>query len=212
MIRQINKNKIILFKLIKMTSSQFEILIRDSKDDSIEQVIENLLMSDIYLVSKFLDFQKVQKLGEKNKYFQTLKLFSYLTYLDYKKAKANYIDLKPKMLQKLKILSILEIAKFNKIINYDYLKTKLDIKDNFELEEILFETISSGLVVGYVNSMKQCVNVVSVKSRNNLMDLKKAEITIDKWINNINYANTFIENQEKELNNKNNELKIMLTN
>ena len=195
-----------------MTSSQFEILIRDSKDDSIEQVIENLLMSDIYLVSKFLDFQKVQKLGEKNKYFQTLKLFSYLTYLDYKKAKANYIDLKPKMLQKLKILSILEIAKFNKIINYDYLKTKLDIKDNFELEEILFETISSGLVVGYVNSMKQCVNVVSVKSRNNLMDLKKAEITIDKWINNINYANTFIENQEKELNNKNNELKIMLTN
>ena len=87
-----------------MTSSQFEILIRDSKDDSIEQVIENLLMSDIYLVSKFLDFQKVQKLGEKNKYFQTLKLFSYLTYLDYKKAKANYIDLKPKMLQKLKIL------------------------------------------------------------------------------------------------------------
>jgi len=195
-----------------MTSSQFEILIRDSKDDSIEQVIENLLMSDIYLVSKFLDFQKVQKLGEKNKYFQTLKLFSYLTYLDYKKAKANYIDLKPKMLQKLKILSILEIAKFNKIINYDYLKSTLDIKDNFELEEILFETISSGLVVGYVNSMKQCVNVVSVKSRNNLMDLKKAEITIDKWINNINYANTFIENQEKELNNKNNELKIMLTN
>jgi hypothetical protein len=195
-----------------MTSSQFEILIRDSKDDSIEQVIENLLMSDIYLVSKFLDFPKVQKLGEKNKYFQTLKLFSYLTYLDYKKAKANYIDLKPKMLQKLKILSILEIAKFNKIINYDYLKSTLDIKDNFELEEILFETISSGLVVGYVNSMKQCVNVVSVKSRNNLMDLKKAEITIDKWINNINYANTFIENQEKDLNNKNNELKIMLTN
>jgi len=195
-----------------MTSSQFEILIRDSKDDSIEQVIENLLKSDIYLVSKFLDFPKVQKLGENNKYFQTLKLFSHLTYLDYKKAKANYIDLKPKMLQKLKILSILEIAKFNKIINYDYLKSTLDIKDNFELEEILFETISSGLVVGYVNSMKQCVNVVSVKSRNNLMDLKKAEITIDKWINNINYANTFIENQEKELKNKNNELKIMLTN
>ena len=195
-----------------MTSSQFEILIRDSKDDSLEQVIENLLMSDIYLVSKFLDNPKIQNLGAKNKYFQTLKLFSYLTYLDYKKAKANYIDLKPKMLQKLKILSILEIAKFNKIINYDYLKSTLDIKDNFELEEILFETISSGLIDGCVNSMKQCVNVVSVKSRNNLMDLKKAEITIDKWINNINYANTFIENQEKELNNKNNELKIMLTN
>lgn len=195
-----------------MTSSQFEILIRDSKDDSIEQVIENLLMSDIFLVSKFLDFQKVQKLGENNKYFQTLKLFSHLTYLDYKKAKANYIDLKPKMLQKLKILSILEIAKFNKIINYEYLKKTLDIKDNFELEEILFETISSGLVVGYVNSMNQSVNVISVKPRNNLIDLKKAENTIDKWINNINYANTFIENQEKELNNKNKELKIMLTN
>ena len=106
----------------------------------------------------------------------------------------------------------MEIAKFNKIINYDYLKKILDVKDNFELEEILFETISSGLVVGYVNSMKQCVNVISVKSRNNLMDLKKAELTIDKWINNINHANSFIESQEKELNNKNNELKIMLTN
>ena len=195
-----------------MTSSQFEILIRDSKDDSIEQVIENLLMSDIYLVSKFLDFPNVQKLGGNNKYLKTLKLFSHLTYIDYKKAKANYIDLKPKMLQKLKILTIMEIAKFNKIINYDYLKKILDVKDNFELEEILFETISSGLVVGYVNSMKQCVNVISVKSRNNLMDLKKAEITIDKWINNINHANSFIESQEKELNNKNNELKIMLTN
>jgi hypothetical protein len=195
-----------------MTSSQFEILIRDSKDDSLEQVIENLLMSDIYLVSKFLDNPKIQNLGAKNKYFQTLKLFSHLTYLDYKNGKANYIDLKPKMLKKLKILSIMEIAKFNKNIDYNYLKKTLDIIDNFELEEILFETISSGLIDGCVNSMKQCVNVISVKPRNNLLDLKKAEATIDKWINNINQANKFIENQEKELNKENNELKIMLTN
>ena len=195
-----------------MTSSQFEILIRDSKDDSLEQVIENLLMSDIYLVSKFLDNPKIQNLGAKNKYFQTLKLFSHLTYLDYKNGKANYIDLKPKMLKKLKVLSIMEIAKFNKNIDYNYLKKTLDIIDNFELEEILFETISSGLIDGCVNSMKQCVNVISVKPRNNLLDLNKAEATIDKWINNINHANMFIENQEKELNKENNELKKMLTN
>jgi len=191
---------------------KFELLVRDSKADSLEKVIEKILESDIYLVSTFLKYPNVIALGEKNKHFQTLKLFSHLSYLDYKKSKTNYIELNPKMLKKLKILTIMEIAKFNKNIKYNYLKKMLDINDDFELEEILFETISSGLVIGSVDSMKECVNVISIKPRNNLSDLTYAEQLIDKWINNIKQANEFIETQEKELNNKNNDIKKMLIN
>jgi len=60
--------------------------------------------------------------------------------------------------------------------------------------------------------MKECVNVISIKPRNNLSDLTYAEQLIDKWINNIKQANEFIETQEKELNNKNNDIKKMLIN
>jgi hypothetical protein len=102
------------------------------------------------------------------------------------------------LLNKLKCVTILEIAKEKKFLEYSYLKNALDIKDNYELEELLFTLISRDLITGKIN-------------RCNLTDVKKAEELIDRLINNLNNASEFLTNEEKKIKEKTKELNNVLT-
>ncbi len=134
-----------------------------------------------------------------------------LTYNDYKKSPSKYLTLNNKLLNKLKCVTILEIAKEKKFIEYDYLKNALEIKENFELEELLFTLISRDLITGKINSKEQNVTILTVKPRCNLTDVKKAEELIDKLINNLNNASEFLTNEEKKIKEKTKELNGVLT-
>ena len=182
---------------------QFSLLIKDNKGNALEKIISQILSSDIYITADFLLSENIKALGENNKYYSTLVLFSNLVYLDYEKEKSKYIDLNPEMIKKLKIVSILEYAKTNKCLDYNFLKEKLNVKDNFELETLLFEVISKDLINGRVDMMNKKVKIISVKPRKNLSDVNKAKSEIDKWLKNINQALTYIEQQEKKLNEEN---------
>ena len=102
------------------------------------------------------------------------------------------------LLNKLKCVTILEIAKEKKFLEYSYLKNALDIKDNYELEELLFTLISRDLITGKIN-------------RCNLTDVKKAEELIDRLINNLNNTSEFLTNEEKKIKEKTKELNNVLT-
>ena len=134
-----------------------------------------------------------------------------LTYSDYKKSSSKYLPLNPKLLNKLKCVSILEVAKEKKYLEYSYLKNSFDIKTNFELEELLFNLISRELINGKVNSKNENVSILSVKPRCNLKDVKKAEQLIDKLINNLNDANEFLTEEENKNKEKTKELNAVLT-
>ena len=182
---------------------QFSLLIKDNKGNALEKIISQILSSDIYITADFLLSENIKALGENNKYYSTLVLFSNLVYLDYEKEKSKYIDLTPEMIKKLKIVSILEYAKTNKCLDYNFLKEQLKIKENFELETLLFEIISKDLIKGRVDMMKEKVKIISVKPRKNLTDVEKAKSEIENLLININEASNYIEEQEKKLNEDN---------
>ena len=190
---------------------QFHELIKNFKGKELEKVIERILESDLYITSEFLKCPNIQALKSGNKYYDTLYLFSMLTYSDYKKSTAKYLPLNPKLLNKLKCVSILELAKEKKYLEYSYLKNSFDIKTNFELEELLFNLISRELINGKVNSKNENVSILSVKPRCNLTDIKKAEQLIDKLINNLNDANEFLTGEENKIKEKTKDLNAVLT-
>ena len=134
-----------------------------------------------------------------------------LTYSDYKKATSNYLTLNEKLKNKLKCVSILELAKEKKNLDYIYLKNSFDIKTNFELEELLFNLISRELIAGKVNAQNECVTILSVKPRCNLTDTKKAEALIDRLIDNLNDANEFLTSEENKIKEKTKELNGVLS-
>ena len=190
---------------------QFHELIKNFKGKELEKVIERILESDLYITSEFLNCPNIQALRSGNKYYDTLYLFSMLTYSDYKKSPEKYLPLNSKLLNKLKCVSILELAKEKKYLEYSYLKNSFDIKTNFELEELLFNLISRELINGKVNSKNENVSILSVKPRCNLTDIKKAEQLIDKLINNLNDANDFLTEEENKIKEKTKELNAVLT-
>ena len=190
---------------------QFHELIKNFKGKELEKVIERILESDLYITSEFLKCPNIQALKSGNKYYDTLYLFSMLTYSDYKKSTAKYLPLNPKLLNKLKCVSILELAKEKKYLEYSYLKNSFDIKTNFELEELLFNLISRELINGKFNYKNENVSILSVKPRCNLTDIKKAEQLIDKLINNLNDANEFLTREENKIKEKTKELNAVLS-
>ena len=190
---------------------QFNILLKDFKGKEIEKIIERILESDIYITSEFLKHPNIISLGQNNKHYETLYLFSILTYSDYKKSPSKYLNLNDKLLNKLKSISILEIAKEKKHLDFSYLKNCLDIKTNFELETLLFNLISNDLIEGKIDSKNEYVKILAIKPRCNLFDLKKAEEIINKLIDNIERANEFLGNEEKKIKHVNEELNGFLT-
>ena len=192
-------------------NQQFLELCKNFKGNELEKVIERILESDLYITSEFLSCPNIKALKAGNKYYDTLYLFSMLTYSDYKKSSSKYLSLNNKLLSKLKCVSILELAKQKKFLEYDYLKQALDIKENYELEELLFTLISRDLITGKINSKEQNVTILTVKPRCNLTDVKKAEELIDRIINNLNNANDFLTNEEKKIKETSKELNSVLT-
>ena len=193
-----------------LQKQKFEVLVKENKGNSLEKIISQILSSNIYITSDFLSFPNVIELGKNNKSYNTLFLFSNLTYLDYVKDKSKYIDLTPQMIKKLKMVSILEYAKTNKSLDYSFLKEKLNIKENFELEELLFEIISNDLINGKVDVIKQKVNIISIKPRNNLSNVNDAKKEIEKWWKNIEVASKYIDEQEIKLQNDNEKYKNLI--
>ena len=190
---------------------QFHELVKNFKGKEVEKVIERILDSELYITSEFLNCPNIKDLKAGNKYYDTLYLFSMLNYDDYKKNPGKYLTLNPKLLNKLKCISILELAKEKKYLEYSYLKNAFDIKSNFELEEILFNLISKELINGKVDAKNESVSILSVKPRSNLTDMKSAEKLIDRLINNLNDANAFLTQEESKIKEKTKELNGVLT-
>ena len=97
-------------------NNQFHELCKNFKGNELEKVIERILDSDLYITSEFLSYPNIKALKSGNKYYDTLYLFSMLTYSDYKKSPSKYLTLNNKLINKLKCVSILEIAKEKKFL------------------------------------------------------------------------------------------------
>lgn len=84
------------------------------------------------------------KNGEYHKYYNTLHLFAYGTYKDYRQQMANYILLSSIMLKKLQHLTLVSLATKNKCISYELLSKELEIVNVRHLEDVMIEAIYAG--------------------------------------------------------------------
>lgn len=179
-------------------SKQLLELAKHKEGKDLEKIIERILDSDIYIMADYIDLPSIQNLKKAgSKYYNTLYLFAFEDYTKYKEKKANCIELNAKLLNKLKGITVLEIAKNKKLIDFTFLKHALDIKTNYELENIIFDVVSKDYLEAKIDAKNELVKVNGVRTRKNY-DNKKNEEALGKIIDNINGALLYIETQEKK--------------
>lgn len=179
--------------------NQFEFLCKENQGSKLEQVIVNLLESEIVNIDHLVDSKNVKDLGEGNKFFQTMVLFSRGDYRDYKEKKSQYIELTDKMLSKLRILTIREIASEVKVIEYPYLLNTLDIEDKFDLDSLLFKAITMNILKAKIDHKAGLVKVLSVSPRDNIKDMKSARAKIQSWIERIENSEKFLSDEVTQM-------------
>lgn len=182
------------------SKESFEYLVNNRTDNALEKVLEQLFQSEIYLLSPFLHYKNVQALRTRgqNKYYNTLELFSLYDYQRYSNSKNNYIPLNNAMIEKLKILSIVEYSKEHKVMTYDNLKEYLSITDENELNRLLFKSFTLGIIKGRVNMKERKIMITHTKSRYSLNE-EVTKSTLKELIKNIDYSNNIVDDQIEKL-------------
>ena len=66
------------------------------------------------------------------------------------------------MISKLKVITLIEMLEQNKNLHFDLLYIQLDITDPFELDSIIFEAISQGLISGKVDQKNRILKVNNI--------------------------------------------------
>lgn len=183
-----------------MSLENFELLVSENKGEDLEKIVISLLESNILNIESIIMNRNVQDIKESlEKYYNTLLLFSRNDYVVYNNKKSKYIELTEKMIFKLKELTILKLAAKNKVLNLKDLITILEIKDKFELDEMLFDVINKGWISGKVDHLNQTFYVSELKPRDYIDDWKEVEKRLEKWISKIDKAENIMNNQIQKL-------------
>jgi len=145
----------------------FEALVKTNSGQACVMVIQQVLShSSIFVFGELLDQPNVNDLanGPHKQHLELLRLFAYGTYGDYK-ANPELPKLNAKQLIKLKMLSIVEFAAKAKSLLYDDLMKSLDVPNVRELEDMIIECITLGLIAGKLDHRKRALEVQSVAGR-----------------------------------------------
>lgn len=117
-------------------------------------------------------------------YLNTLNLFAYGTYKQYLDNKSTLIELTDVMKKKLKHLTIVTMAIRTKCISYTDLLEQLDIKNVRELEDLIIESIYSGLLASCLSifvsiSFEQTVHFDCADIIHGKLDQKNKQLEVD---------------------------------
>lgn len=177
-------------------SDTFEFLVSQNKGNDLIIVINNILESEYLNIEHFIkhpNVQELKKICPKN--FCTLELFSRGDYLMYKKDQSIYINLTDKMINKLKKITLVNIAGDNKVLNYSNLMNLLDLKDQFELDQMIFDINILGWVQGKVDHKTLIFKVNEVKPRDFINDWDFVVNKIENWINKIEKVDGLLDHE-----------------
>jgi len=120
----------------------------------IKQALDN---PATFVFGELLDQPNIKALaeGECKDAYDTLCLFAYGTFEDYHAAPDKFLALTDPNKKKLKQLSLVSIAAKQKSIPYSVLLTKLDIKHVRELEDLIIDSIYTGVISGKLDQKEQ---------------------------------------------------------
>ncbi|CEG37106.1 proteasome component region pci domain-containing protein [Plasmopara halstedii] len=98
----------------------------------------------------------IQQDSEHKEQYELLRIFCFGTYSDYIERKDELPDLTPQQVNKLRKLSAVSLAHRFKNIPYDIMVQELGVSTVREVEDILIDTIYSGLIQGKLDQKSRC--------------------------------------------------------
>jgi len=145
---------------------KYLVLLKSAKGSAAAALIEEILRApSIYSFCTLLDHPNIKSLKgtEHSTWYNTLELFAYGTYKDYKadSKNATYRNLDEKQLNKLKQLSIITISQENnnKILYYNDIMKNLDIPSVRELEDLVIQNVYEGLMKAKLDQTKSRIEI-----------------------------------------------------
>lgn len=137
----------------------------------------------IFVFGEFLALPNVQALKgtEHEPYLTLLEIFAYGTYADYT-ATRGLPALKPNMLHKLRMLSVVSLARQQRVVPYTLLQSMLQMDNVRAMEDLVFDTIYSGLLQGRLDQKAGLLRTQSALAR----DVRLSEVpamldTLTRW-------------------------------
>merc|ERR1719167_763346 len=136
-----------------------------------------------------------------SKYLALLNLFAYGTYKSLAESAGSLPEMTDLMTRKLRLLTVVSLAEQNKLLPYNLLMSELEINTVRELEDLVIEGISAGVVLGKLDQKSSCFEVDFVIGR----DIRKIDIgaivsVLTAWCDNCDSMLTNIESQVDKVN------------
>merc|ERR1719357_1563861 len=136
-----------------------------------------------------------------SKYLTLLNLFAYGTYKSLAESAGNLPELTSLMTRKLRLLTVVSLAEQNKLLPYNLLMSELEITTVRELEDLVIEGISAGVVLGKLDQKSSCFEVDFVIGRDiRKIDMGNIVSVLTAWCDNCDSMLTNIETQVDKVN------------
>jgi len=157
----------------------------------------------VYVFGELLDMSNIQDLenSPNAKYLTLLNLFAYGTYKSLAEGAGSLPEMTDLMTRKLRLLTVVSLAEQNKLLPYNLLMAELEISTVRELEDLVIEGISAGVVLGKLDQKRSCFEVDFVIGRDiRKMDMGAIVNVLTAWCDNCDSMLTNIETQVDKVN------------
>jgi len=183
---------------------QFVLLAKNAKGAAAVELIKQALEAPtVFVFGELLDMANIQDLtnGPHGPYLNLLNLFAFGTFNDLTTCSQPLPDLSPLMRRKLRLLTVVSLAEQSKLLPYTLLMQELHIDNVRELEDLVIEGISGGIVQGKLDQKSSHFEVDYVIGR----DIRKTDIgsivsVLSAWCDNCDSMLTNIESQVDKVN------------
>ena len=130
---------------------QFVLLAKNAKGAAAVELIKQALEAPgVFVFGELLDMANIQDLTNSPHapYLTLLNIFAYGTYRSLSASADPLPEITDSMRRKLRLLTVVSLAETNKMLGYNLLMGELDINTVRELEDLVIEGISAGVVQG----------------------------------------------------------------
>jgi len=137
---------------------KYILLAKSSKGKGCVAVIQQVLANpSSFVFGEMLEQPNVKALaeGENKPWYDTLALFAYGTYGQWKASPKNFGELSPVLIKKLRQLTVVSIASVQKSIPYPVLLQELGLDQVRDLEDLIIDCIYAGIIKGKLDQHEQ---------------------------------------------------------
>ncbi|KAJ1449971.1 hypothetical protein M885DRAFT_533875 [Pelagophyceae sp. CCMP2097] len=166
---------------------QFCLLAKSARGRAVVGIISQTLASKrVFVFGELLAMASVQALRETDHapHLRLLELFAYGTCSDYRAAADSLPALNAPQIAKLRLLSVISLAKRSNVLPYAALHAELAVETLRDVEDVIIEAMYAGLVSGKMNQEGKVFHVTSTAGRDvRVCDVVALVAKLQAWAN-----------------------------